>query len=327
MKNLVKQRVKKLNLYKYLLGFFLGFIIICIAINPSKYSTFAFKGLEVWAKILVPALLPFFILTKLFSSTGITDDLSIIFKPFTNKFFKCSSDCGYIFFMSIITGYPVGSKLISDYYNSGKITRQDAIKCCSFCSNSGPMFIVGSVGVGMLLSVKIGYIMLISHIIGAILNGCLYRNYKITISKTLSSSYIDTNLNFSESIMSSINSILLIGGVICFTFVITAVFTESTLFYNIINWLNNIGLNGNLFKAIFSGIFEITNGCLVLSTLAINSKGLITITCFIISFGGISTMLQAFAFLKNIISVKLFVLMKFTHAILSSIICYLLLFI
>ena len=49
----------------------------------------------------------------------------------------------------------------------------------SFCSTSGPMFIIGAVGAGMFNSTFAGYIMFTSHVLGAFLNGIIYRNIKV----------------------------------------------------------------------------------------------------------------------------------------------------
>ena len=245
-----------------------------------------------------------------------------------------------------------------------------------------------------------GYIILISHILGALLNGLFYRNIKeknlhlqpskncdLYISnnsenKTISLSPVEKNsipfnhlskeklttkqhqqnsqsytlinnqitqidaktnilqrnettnnninqqpFDFSQSIMSSVNSMLLIGGVICFTFVLLEVITTSSLFLSLIKCLNNLGINGTLISAIFCGLGEITKGCLMLSSTLISSKLATIISTFVISFGGISTFLQAYAFLKGIVPAKTFLLQKLTHAICATAICGVLLLI
>lgn len=367
MKSIVNQSGKILKKTNIILGIFLLFIIILIAINPAKYSLIAFKGIEIWAKVLLPSLLPFFILTKLFASTGVIDGVTKIFSPFMSKLYNCPSESAYVFFMSILTGYPVGSKLVSDLYNNSTFDKAQAIRTTAFCSNSGPMFILGSVAIGMFCDRKMGIIILASHIIGALLNGLLYRNYgkhytNIKINKNVDYIFktkeeknnvnlsivkdknkplkkIDTTLNsiqtqndshinnskqyidFSSSVVSSINSILLIGGVICFTFVLLEVITSTHLFNLIISLLSKIGLNKNLLTAIFCGFGEITKGCLLLSQIPLSTYTSYCICTFIISFGGISTFLQAQAFLKNIVPSKIFLLQKTTHAILSCMVC------
>lgn len=358
MKSIVNQSGKILKKTNIFLGLFLLTIIILIAINPAKYSLVAFKGIEIWAKVLLPSLLPFFILTKLFASTGVIDGITKIFSHVMSKLYNCPSESAYVFFMSILTGYPVGSKLVSDLYNNGTFNKSQAIKSTAFCSTSGPMFILGSVAIGMFCDKKMGIIILASHIIGALLNGLLYRNYgkhrAIKNSKTHKSvdyKYKTQNdkdnsnhslcpnnsytlkqntsfenkdkscIDFSLSVVSSINSILLIGGVICFTFVILEVVTSSHLFNLIISLLSKIGINKDLLTAIFCGFGEITKGCLLLSQVPLSTYAKYCICTFIISFGGISTFLQAQAFLKNIVPSKIFLLQKTTHAILSCMVC------
>ena len=353
MKSIVNQCgniLKKTNIF---LGLFLLTIIILIAINPAKYSLVAFKGIEIWAKVLLPSLLPFFILTKLFASTGVVDGITKIFSPIMSKLYNCPSESAYVFFMSILTGYPVGSKLVSDLYNNGTFTREQAVRTTAFCSTSGPMFILGSVAIGMFCDRKMGIIILASHIIGALLNGLLYRNYGNERKKnrirdknksvnglndknssknentTLDSNNIKNAsinkespcIDFSASVVSSVNSILLIGGVICFTFVLLEVITSSQLFSLIISLISKIGIDKNLLTAIFCGIGEITKGCMLLSQIPLSAFTSYCICTFIISFGGISTFLQAQAFLKNIVPSKIFLLQKATHAILSCMVC------
>ena len=371
MKSIVNQSKKNSNKNYIALGIFIFAIIILIAINPSKYSAVAKNGIEVWAKILLPSLLPFFILTKLLASTGVVDGICSVFSPVMTKLYKCPSISCYSFFMSIITGYPVGSKLISDLYNIGKLTKNEAIKATSFCSNSGPMFILGSVAIGMFADKKMGVIILISHILGALANGLLYRNYgekcgkkiraknidnvasisalnvdpnkslknneglaelnkfsytksKTFKSTTLSNEMLKSNadfIDFSQSVASSVNSILLIGGVICFTFVILEVITSSHLYALLLNAGEKIGPSRDLFSALFCGLGEITKGCLMLSSVPLPQICTYCLCTFIISFGGISTFLQSRAFLKDIVTAKIFLLQKITHAILSTIIC------
>ncbi len=230
--------------------------------------------------------------------------------------------------MSVLTGYPVGSKLVSDLHKEGKLTTAQTIRTTSFSSNSGPMFILGSVAIGMFADKKMGFVMLFSHILGALINGLVYRNYKIKeeklTEKSIQNSPANYKIDFSESVLSSVNSILLIGGVICFTFVLLEALTTNPLFTYFLKLISKCGLDSNFINAFICGIGEITKGCLMLSSLPLTKIAAYTICTFIITFGGISTFLQARAFLKEVVPAKIFLLQKFTHALISSIICFLL---
>ena len=311
-----------------ILSFFISFIIIAIIVSPQKYIEVSMNAIIIWAKVLLPSLLPFFIFTKILTSLGYVKTFSTCFKNITYKLYKTPPISSYVFLMSILTGYPVGSKLTSDLYNNGFLSKQDAKKCITYTSNSGPMFIIGSVGIGMLLNKTAGYIILISHILGAILNGLLYRK----ISSNEPDKKINNNLQVQENslsscVMDSIYSILLIGGIMIVAFIIIEMLNSINIFSPINSVISKLGIESSITSSITNGLFEITRGCLETSTLNCSITLKTIISCFIISFGGFSTVLQAMAFLKNIVTYRFFVLQKTTHTIISTIICALLCFI
>ena len=179
--------------YSIILSIFVVFVIINMVIFPDLYISQTLNGITAWAFNVLPSVLPFIFLTKVLSQLGTVEKFSNIFSMPCEKLFKAHAVSSYVFLMSIISGYPVGAKMTADLYESGKITKNDAFKMTSFCSTSGPMFIIGAVGIGMLKNATFGYIIMISHIIGALLNGLLYRkslssfsHAEMVLSETLS---------------------------------------------------------------------------------------------------------------------------------------------
>ena len=223
--------------------------------------------------------------------------------------------------MSVISGYPVGAKLISEYHKMGFISTKQANKLCSFCSTSGPLFIVGSVGVGLLFSAKIGYILLISHIASSILNGMIYRNVfvdKTEIDFDFENQKTTQNL-LGESMKDSILSILVVGGFIAMAFLIVDLFVSLNLFYPI-NWLlEKFGISGEIGTIFSSGFLEVSKGCLMISNTGLSNAIKATFASFFIGFGGISVFLQAVTFLKDAkVNLKFYFFQKITHGILSA---------
>lgn len=56
---------------------------------------------------------------------------------------------GYAFIMGIISGYPVGAKIVTEFRKNGNCSRAEAERLLSFTNNSGPLFIIGTIGVSM----------------------------------------------------------------------------------------------------------------------------------------------------------------------------------
>lgn len=287
-------------------------------LQPAKFISQSLNGISAWAFNVLPSVLPFMFFTKVLSALDFMPKLTRPFSKLSQKVFKTPPISIYAFTMAILSGYPVGSKMVADLYMQGKISKEDAFKMSSFCSTSGPMFIIGAVGIGMFNSSKIGYILFLSHVIGAVLNGILYRNFKLkdkdqTNTITNDNNTTKTHFNLSEIVLNSTLSILSVGCIITIFFIVIECFSPI------------LSLLPNNIAYFFEGLIEITKGCIDLSTLS-NKFLAVALCSFTISFGGISTILQSITMLSNLqMPVKFFTLQKFTHACLSLIVTVILL--
>ena len=296
--------LKKINIIFF---FFLIFVVANIILSPTRFIDSAMDGISAWTFNVLPSVLPFMIITKLIGNTGVLEKMFSKLKNPMKKLYGTSSISAYIFFMSILSGYPVGSKMIADLYESRKITREDAFKMSSFCSNSGPMFIIGSVGVKMLSSPLFGYILLLSHIFSALLNGLIYKKIKVKEEVLKTRNEIKNNVDFKDVILSSNQAILSVGAIIMFFFIVVECLSP---IFNIFP---------PLVSSFLCGCIEITKGCIELSILPISSKIILPICSFVITFGGFSTIMQSITLLKKVkLKTSLFTLFKFTQALISS---------
>lgn len=288
--------------------------------NPSIYMKSTLNGLNVWFYNVLPALLPFFIATRLLIYLSI-DNIKPLDK-FTNKFFKVKNG-GKIFFLSIISGYPVGAKLICDAYKSKQIDLSSAKKMMAFCSVSGPMFIIGSIGIGVFKSVKIGYILLLCHIIGAVLNGIIFRNSYKNVIEEDEPIYITKSQSeniLADSMLDSIISILLVGGYIVFAFVLIDLLNNVNLLPTITNIITNTFRikNSEIVLSVLNGCVEMTRGLINIGSLNLSAELNLCIAGFLIAFGGISIFLQSLNFTKELkIKKSFFLFQKFCQGLLT----------
>ena len=324
----------KISKYKNLvLSSIVLLLMMLFIINPKPNLEACLNGLIVWSTAIAPALFPFLIFTKLLSELNFIENVSIYLSPLTKKLFRTPGVSAYIYTISILSGYPVGAKLTADFYEKGILTKDQACRIVTFTSTSGPLFIIGTVGIGMFDNKAIGITILISHFIGAILNGLLYRNYmynNVNIAEDINFSKIN-NKNLLEDIMlNSIKSILIIGGYVAIFFVIITMLNNANLLLPINNMLsyifNSIGLPTSISSPIVNGLVEVTKGCLDLSQVNnISSTLKCAIATFLISFGGLSIHMQSLTFIKRFdIKLSFYFLQKATHAIISTIVAILL---
>ena len=304
------------NLLKTFITFIVLFFLVCMIISPAKYITSSLDGVSAWAFNVLPSVLPFMFFTRLLSSLGTMPRLTQPLSCLTRALFNTPPISIYAFLMAILSGYPVGSKIVSDLYLQGRISQNDAFKMLSFCSTSGPMFIVGAVGVKMFHSTKIGYILFASHILGAVINGLLFRSLSLKKQKTQSNIVLTKqSFDINEIVLNSTLSILSVGCIIVIFFIIITTFIP---FFNLLP---------TSISALLQGVVEITKGSLSLSTLP-NKFFAISTTSFVLSFGGLSTLLQSIAMTSSLqMPTALFALQKIMHGLFSCIITILLLLI
>ncbi len=295
----------------------LSIIALLFISNPMIYSRSCLEGVSVWATKVFPTLFPFFILSRLIVNLS-TVGTNHIDKYFC-KIYNAPNGSLVIFLLSAVSGYPMGAKLISTLYNDGKITNNDANKMLTFTSISGPMFMLGTVGVAILGSMKAGIVILISNILAGLLNGLLYRGKKQTKEYIVTKQ--STN-NLSDIVYDSLLSILMVGAFIVISYLIIELLTTTRVLTFISSTLSKIFhlKNGEtVISSIITGLIEITRGAIDISGSGISLFWQTIISSTSIAFGGISIMLQTTSFL-NRLSIPIKTMLKYKLS--QAVICF-----
>lgn len=270
----------------------------------SLYS--AQKGISLWMTSVVPALLPFFICANFLSHIGVTRLMGPGIFPFV---------------MSVLSGYPVGAKIIGDMAREGRVSGGEARRLISFCSTSGPTFMIGAVGIGMLGSASAGMLIAAAHYLGAVVNGAFYSlcNRNPRPSGTLPAEKSSRSLleHFTDAIFSSFKSLaVILAYIVLFMF-----FTDILYMSGFLQFLPSPEM-----KALVRGFFEMTVGCGALSEcvdLAMTWKCVLSAS--VISWGGLSVWGQSMSMLSGSgVTCAYFTLTKVTHCIFAGIIAMIL---
>ena len=103
----------KRNIIPILFSLFTIFLIIFSDSNIKAVK----NGLSLWLNNVVPSLLPFFIATELLKFTEIPYILGRKLNKLMKPLFNVPGIGAYAFIMGIISGYPVGAKIVSDFKN------------------------------------------------------------------------------------------------------------------------------------------------------------------------------------------------------------------
>ncbi len=156
---------------------FVLFTIFLVVFSKSNLSA-AKEGLSLFANSVLPSLLPFFIATELLSYTGIIEVLGRTLNRFMRPIFNVPGVGAFAFIMGIISGYPIGAKIVTNFRQNGICTKEEGERLLAFTNNSGPLFIIGTVGISLFFDTRTGILLFLSHILACISVGIVFRFWK-----------------------------------------------------------------------------------------------------------------------------------------------------
>lgn len=322
----------------FLLQFILLLFTFCLILFSSSNIIAAKTGLKLWATSVVPTLFPFFVATELLIKTNLPYFLGNIFNIFMKPLFNIRGEGSFALIMGIISGYPVGAKIACNFRKNNILTKTECERLLSFTNNSGPLFIIGTVGINMFGSSTIGILLLITHILACFTVGFLFRFWKHGNSELTDSLVFDDNRNqsnnqlslsnlgetLSSSITNATSTILMIGGFIVIFSVIVSILQSSSILYVISNIFvpifDILHIPSSFIAPFITGIFEITNGISLISSIPIKSISInIILTSFLLGMGGISVFLQVLSIVsKTDLSIKPYVIGKILHGFFAA---------
>ena len=315
---------------------FLGFCASLLLFSTSNLPAIK-KGLTLWANSVVPSLFPFFVATELLMNTNFVTILGRFLTKIMKPFFNIRGEGAFGFIMGLISGYPVGAKIACDFRENNICSKEECERLLSFTNNSGPLFIVGTVGISMFGNSTIGLLLLITHILACITVGIIFRFWKYNSS---SSDYISNknsnykkykNVTFSnlgeilgKSISNSISTVLVIGGfVVIFSSIISILKSSgilNSLIFTLTPIFNFLHIDNSFIYGILTGLLEITNGISSISNINIKAISInVIITAFLLGFGGLSVLLQVLSITsKTDLSIKPYIYGKLLHGVLAT---------
>ena len=302
---------------------------IFMVVLPDIALLSAQKGIALWAGSILPALLPFFICVGFMNSLGITEYLPRGL---------------FVFTMSVLAGYPMGARIIGDMVRKGEIDLYEARRLISFASTSGPTFLLGAVGAGMLGSHEAGIVIAAAHYAAALMTGAVFcsilaavsgsrrhSSVKKGVKKSIYAGSLDPSCRsggikpaqpdlftiFTDSILSALKSLgIVLAYIVMFMFI-----TDLVQFSGILNIFDEPYM-----KAVFKGLFEMTVGCSAVSKMLISIDLKTIISAFLVSFGGISVIGQSLSMLaESGVGAPYFISVKLCHGTLAAFTAWILL--
>ncbi len=292
----------------------IGFIVL-FAIYAGACLPAVAEAVSMFLKSVLPSIFPFYVCANLLLNSPVCIRAADKISPVTQKLFGISGCGSFAVLIGFVSGYPAGAKVSADMYSKKLITESEALTLSAFTNNCGPLFIIGTVGAGMLGNSRVGIGLWLIHIVSAFFVGMLFRNRKSSYTGK-NSSYppnkpaalqVNTAALISNAMTDAMMSMIPIGAAIIFFAAFTALLNALGIIPAQVGWL--------------SGIVEITTG---LSKLAFSDMPYTAKLCLISAisgWAGISVHIQVTGILTNAgLSCKKYIFGKLCHMAVSALI-------
>ncbi|NLP46123.1 MAG: sporulation integral membrane protein YlbJ [Epulopiscium sp.] len=330
--------LNKQNFKNRVLQIFILIFVINILLYAKIVISAAQKGLLLWFNTVLPSLFPFFIGTQFMIDFGLVQWIGYLFEPIMKPLFKIPGVGAFALIMGMMSGYPMGATITANLVKKGDLTSIEGQRLLSVCNQSGPLFILGVVSVGMLKQPSIGFYLLIIQYLSAFSTGLIFRFYKNSdqAKKIITTKNNKTKTGFpslgetlKKSVTYAMELLLQIGGFIILFSVIIELLKHgpiSSIFNSFFTLIDKwIPLHKELKTAFLFSILEITNGIQIISTTSapILQKLICINGC--IAWSGFSVHAQTASILQGTsLKTSIYIISKLIQSVLAIIYTFLL---
>jgi len=246
----------KHDFFSIILAFLAVILTFLMVLYPEATFKGANYGFRTWVTILIPALLPFFIIADILVELGVVNFLGVLLEPLMRPVFKQPGAAGFVLAMGFTSGFPMGAVLTNKLYEKNLCTKEEAGRLIAFTNNSSPLFLLVAVPVGMFGNPHLGILFALTHYGANILLGILlgYNRQKLITGNLTKSPILKRSLQelilarqknrltigkiLGNAINKAIQTILMIGGFVIFFAVLIEIFRVTNIFL-ILNLLSS----------------------------------------------------------------------------------------
>ncbi len=277
----------------------------CLLIHPEEIGQGVRDGLALLGENIIPSLFPFMTFATYVAHSSFITRGSKVINRISQSIFNVSGTGLTGVFLGILGGYPIGAKIVADFYTSKAITKSETQKLFCWCVNPSPAFVITAIGTFMLKNTQSGIILYVSVILASATLGIFIgtlspKDYSMIQPITP----IKENDVFVNSVASSSKSMLSI----CAWVIIFSAASKGL----------DCMVTGKLFTLFIKSVAEVTIGC---KTVIMNAFPLPVLSA-ILGFGGFAVIFQVAPYLEQCkYKLKYFICWRIVTGAISAFYC------
>lgn len=253
------------------------------------------SGLSLCARVMIPSLFPFFVLSNLFVRRGYQQYAAAALGPVMGRLFGLPAEAAGAVVLGAVGGYPVGAATAVQLCGRGQLSETEASRLLVFCNNAGPGFVFGVVGLGVFGSAETGLLLYVTHLAAALMVGAAVHFWIDPIGVTVpvgTQRVRETEEPFAQSFVGAVrdaaSAMLNVCAFLVFFSVMLA-FLRSTPV-----WVVPSGVLETVFhlgedaaRAVPDGCLELGHGIAALTGAGCSREAALTISSFLLGWGGL----------------------------------------
>ena len=252
---------------------------------PAACADGVRDGLSLAAGQALPALFPFFLACGLLVRSGLAQVLT---RPAARPLawlYHLPPAAAPAVILGLTGGYPVGTTTTVDLLRQGVLSRDTAARVNAFCNCASPGFCIGLAGLGIFGSARTGAMLYGIHVLTALLTGLLVARSAPSAPEhtTPLSSDNTPRESFSAVFCAAVQQAAATA------LTVTAFLTVFCVLLRLVQPVLSHLPYGNA----LSGMLELTSGLDALSALPLPDSVKLTLTSFLLGFGGLAVQFQA----------------------------------
>lgn len=325
-------------------------LTLSVLFHPEEAFDASWHGLRLWFDVVLPALLPFFIMADVLMGIGVIHFLGVLLEPLMRPLFRIPGPGAFALCMGLASGFPLGAKMTGDLRRNGLCSREEAERLVSLANTTDPLFLTGAVAVGMFENAALGAVLSAAHYSAVLTVGFIMRfhaggrmgGHAHGSKKAAGSSrrnilgrafeaLIQARRSdgrpigeiFSDAVRNTLSSMLFIGGCIMMFSVFIRMLTITGVLRPVSAMaaavLPVFGLDPDVALALVQGAFEVTLGTLTASAAEAPLDHRVTAAGMIIAWSGLSVHVQVAAMLHGTdVRLAPYVCARLMHAVLAG---------
>ncbi|MFC9707927.1 nucleoside recognition domain-containing protein [Paenibacillus sp. NPDC056933] len=138
-------------------------LVVAVVVSPKEAFDASIQGLDIWWKIIFPAMLPFLMLSQMLTAFGFTHALGVLLGPLMQRWFRLPGKAGLAIVVGMCGGFPAGADTASRLLQDRQITAKQAGIVASTAHFANPLMIILVIGAAFLHQPAAGYFLLGVH--------------------------------------------------------------------------------------------------------------------------------------------------------------------